>query len=56
MAGATENAVAVFPDPEAERFVTTTLDSRFRLWTTNGVVHDLGEMPNPWFREVRVQE
>ena len=52
MAGGAENAVAVLPDPEAERFVTVSVDDRFRLWMTNGPVRDLGRMANRWFREV----
>jgi WD40 repeat protein len=52
MVGAAKDTAATLPDPEAERFVTASVNNRFRLWTTNGLVRDLGEMPNPWFREV----
>ena len=49
MAGGAENTVAVLPDPEAERFVTVSggarfIGHRFQLWTTNGLVRDLGLM------------
>ena len=57
MAGGVEDAVAVLPDPEAERFVTVSggarlIGHRFQLRTTNGLVRDLGFLPNPKFREV----
>jgi WD40 repeat protein/tRNA A-37 threonylcarbamoyl transferase component Bud32 len=56
MAGGAENAFAVLPDPEAERFVTVNVGARFigyrfQLWTTNGLVRDLGEVPQRWFQE-----
>jgi WD40 repeat protein/tRNA A-37 threonylcarbamoyl transferase component Bud32 len=50
MAGGAENTVTVLPDPEAERFVTASADERFRLWTTNGLVRNLGRVSQPWFQ------
>ena len=52
MGGRAENTATVLPDPEAERFVTASAENRFRLWTTNGLVRDLGEINHPWLREV----
>jgi WD40 repeat protein/tRNA A-37 threonylcarbamoyl transferase component Bud32 len=51
MSGGAENKVAVLPDSEAERFVTIDLDSRARLWSTNGLVCDLGLVLGGWLRE-----
>lgn len=52
MAGAPKGLRSVQTDPEAERFVTVSLDEHFRLWTTNGLIRDLGVMPNRWYHEV----
>lgn len=55
MTGGAGNTVAVLPDAEAERFVTVSMGNRFlgyrfQLWTTNGLVRDLGEVPQRWFQ------
>ena len=47
MTGGPENCVAVYPDRECERFLTLTArgtgsTSQLHLWTTNGLVGDLG--------------
>jgi hypothetical protein len=48
MAGAEGKMFAIQPDAQAEHYVTVTLTDhflryRFCLWTTNGLVRDLGE-------------
>ena len=47
LVGNTEHTVSVIPDPEGERFVTVSYlpdaaEGNLRLWTTNGLVSDLG--------------
>jgi WD40 repeat protein len=56
MKGELEHTIAVLPDSEAERFVTVSVGDRFihyrcQLWATNGLVRDLGEIPQRWFQE-----
>ena len=47
LVGDTKHSVSVIPDPEGERFVTVSYlpdagDVNLRLWTTNGLVSELG--------------
>ncbi len=56
MAVAAQDALAVLPDSAAERFVSIAVGSRFighryRLMTTNGLVRDLGEIPQRHYKD-----
>lgn len=56
MAVAAQDALAVLPDSAAERFVSIAVGSRFvghryRLMTTNGLVRDLGEIPQRHYQD-----
>ena len=49
MVGETKHSVSIIPDPEGERFLTVSYppdaeDADLRLWTTNGLVSDLGKV------------
>ncbi|MBE0544230.1 MAG: protein kinase [Verrucomicrobia bacterium] len=56
MSVAAQDALAVLPDSAADRFVSIAVGSRFighryRLMTTNGLVRDLGEIPQRHYQE-----
>jgi WD40 repeat protein len=57
LVGDTKNCISLMPDPEGESFLTVSesrgVDHNLRLWTTNGLVGDLGVVRSFGYPEAR---